>query len=196
MSVIDDPNHDSSLRIIDGRALINAITESEAQHSTELGEAFNINTKDILFDAGETGALLYYKHKQDLDLIIESVILGVSLPTGATVSELADITILKNPTTGTIIDDAVRIPVEENRDFSAGLTVEDSLIYKASDAGKTLTDGSDYIYGYAGTGRTVLPISTKLSNGNSVGVKIDPKISAGTNVRIYCALVVHLKRPT
>jgi hypothetical protein len=192
--IIDDPNHDSSLRVIGGRALINSISESEAQHSTELGEAFNINTKDILFDAGETGALLYYKHKQDLDLIIESVIVGISLPSGATLSESADLTILKNPTTGTIVSDAVRVSVEENRDFAAGLTVEDSLIYKASDAGKTFTNGSDYIYGYAGTGRTVLPISTKLSNGNSIGIKIDPKISAGTNVRIYCALVVHLKR--
>ena len=172
-----------------------ALTENEQNSALEGGNLFNINTGLIALTGTSDSACLYIKNDEapvngESALIISSIIIGL-FDRSATITDAAIATIIRNPTTGTIIDDASSITMKSNSNFgsSNGLS---SLCYKATGTGKTFTDGDDHAIVLLGDGRTPIPeLNIDLPKGSSIGVNIDLNTSGGANV--YIAVVAYRK---
>jgi hypothetical protein len=172
-----------------------AVTENEQNSAAEHGYLFNINTGIIALTGTSDSAVLYFKNNEspldsESNFIITTMIFGL-YNRSATVTDSATATIIRNPTAGTIVDDATPCDMISNSNFGSSNTL-DSLIYKAAASGKTLTDGADHAIVLLSEGRTTAPeLNIDLAKGSSLGVKIDLNTSGGADV--YVAIVGYRK---
>jgi len=170
------------------------VTESEQNSAVEDGQAFNINTGIIALTGSSDSALFYMKNNEsplngDSNVVIDSIIVGINT-ISATITESPILTIIRNPTAGTVVSDATACPMKSNSNFGSA-NVLDSIIYIGAD-GKTLTDGTDHAIVLCKEGRTTIPeLAIDLPKGGSLGVKLDLNTSGGANV--YIAVVCHRK---
>lgn len=173
-----------------------AVTENEQNSAAEHGYLFNINTGIIALTGTSDSAVLYFKNNEsaingESNIIITSLIFGL-YTRSATITDTATATLIRNPTAGTIIDDANAASMISNSNFGSSNTLDDSLIYSASATGKTLTDGTDHAKVILVEGRTAAPeLNIDLSKGSALGVKIDLNTSGGADV--YVAAVCYRK---
>lgn len=177
---------------INGRneAHVFSISESEAQAATEEGDAYNINTGDITLTTSTSSALLYFKNDEEQDVIVEAIALGFKNTT-CTDTNLG-VYVVRNPSTGTIIDDASAVGMNQNRNFGSSKTLKSTtLAYKASAQSKTFTNGDDIILINANKdNRTYAGINIEVPRGSSIGIRVD---SASLATTAYAALIIHVK---
>jgi len=167
-----------------------AVTETEAQAASEVGDAYNINTGDIISIASGNASLIYFKNDEEADIIIEAMAIGLRGFTNLT--DMAVITVIRNPTTGDIVSDATAVAMNQNRNFGSSKTLKSTtLAYKGKNAG-TFTDGDNIVQFYQGNNsRLFAGINLEVPRGSAVGIKVEGGgATAGT---AYAALVMHLK---
>jgi hypothetical protein len=171
-----------------------AVTEDEQNSAAENGQLYNISTGIIPLTGTSDSAVLYFKNNEspingESNFIITTLIFGL-YTRSTTVTDSATATIIRNPTAGTIVDNATVVPMESNSNFGSSNTL-DSLIYKGAD-GYTLTDGTDHAVILLTEGRTTAPrLNINLPKGSSLGVKVDLNTSGGAD--FYCAVVGYRK---
>jgi|GEM_PF-6661962 len=171
----------------ENRMWARVITESEAQHASEEGDAYNINTGIMLVTGSTTIAGLYIKNTETRNLIIEAVAVGIG--TGSALNP-AVVRIVRAPTLGTIISDANVVDMNANRNFNSSKTLS-SLAYKGS-LGSTFTDGAPVAQFFqTHNGRLFATINFILPQGTAMGVSINPNLTAGTS-SVYIAAIVNL----
>lgn len=175
-----------------GSGLVRCASRTRAQDATEVGEGYNLNTGVIGLTVATETAILYYKHFEDTALEVDTLIIGIE-DNLTDANATSKITIVRNPTAGTIVSGATAGDILLNRNFGNVTALDASTFYKGAAGGSTLTDGADFIIAYGGYGRTVLPIDVVLQKGNSIGVKLDLRANTGT-VNVYAALVCNLKQ--
>jgi hypothetical protein len=172
------------------RLYTNAITVSEDQQATKLGNSFNINSGIItLTDAADT-PVLYVKNNEEQALHITAIAVGLGPSTGGS-GGIPKVTVIRQPTAGTIVDNATAVDINSNRNFgsSNSLTVD---AYKGA-TGNTMTDGTDHLILFqTANGRLFATIDEILPKGSSIGIKIDPQAS-NTSMDVYAALICHLE---
>lgn len=194
--IIENGVGDATKARVDGNNQLHvfATTENEQNSAAEYGQLYNINTGAIALTGSSDSAVLYFKNNEapingESNIIISTVIFGVYGRT-ATITDSATATIIRNPTAGTIVDDATAVDMKSNSNFGSSNTL-DSLVYKGAD-GKTLTDGTDHAIVLIPEGRTTAPeLNLDLAKGSSLGIKIDLNTSGGANV--YVAIVCYRK---
>lgn len=86
----------------ENRLYVKSITESEFDHATSKGEAYNINTEFITVTGSSETPLLYLKNNEDKDLVLAAWFIGTDNSSG-TATRLSLMRVYSNPTTGTII---------------------------------------------------------------------------------------------
>lgn len=163
------------------------------QHSANhAGDAYNINTGIITLTSGSESAVLYFKNTDSTKIfVVNAIAVGLGPSTNGVSTEIPKITIVRNPTAGTVVSDATNVDVNSNRNFgmSTSLTAD---VYKGAEA-KTLTDGTDHIIFYqVANGRLFAPIDEILPNGSAIGIKIDPQAS-NSSMTCYAALICHVE---
>lgn len=167
-----------------------SVSESEAQEATELGDGYNINTGVIGLTSSTESGVLYFKNGESRRFIVEAIAVGVG--SAGTVTDVSQITLVKNPTGGTLISNATAVDINENRSFGSSNTVASSLAYKGAE-GNTVTGGDDaLLFFQPAGGRLIADIQLELNPGNSIAVKIDTNTSSGTT-NVYAAVIGHLK---
>jgi hypothetical protein len=168
---------------------IRGVTETDAQAANSAGGAYNLNTGWItLTDAADT-PVAYLKNNEDQDLHVEAFAVGVDASTGGD-SVFTRITVVKNPTAGTIISSPTNADIKSNRNYGSKKTLTADW-YKGA-TGNTMTDGEDHIiFGHNDGNRLFAVISEVLPKGSSLGVKVDPPAN-NTSMDVYVALIVHL----
>ena len=114
-----------------------SVTEPEGLHSTEGGDAYNINTGLISITGDAT--LQYIKNNEDKDLVIEAIAIGSF--EGITHSDDPYITLVRNPTGGDLISDATAVSMNQNRNFGSNKTLSADA-YKGKVSG-TVTGGDN-----------------------------------------------------
>jgi hypothetical protein len=190
--IVNDGTGKGSALKIDGnnRAHTQSVTESEAIHSTELGDAYNLNTGLISITGDAT--LLYLKNNEDKDFVIEAIALGSF--EGITHSDDPYITVVRNPNGGDLISDATTTGVmNQNRNFGSNKTLVADF-YKGKVSG-TVTGGNDIaILQATPGGRSFYTINFVLPKGSSVAVKLTANVSSGS-ANWYGALIGYLKDP-
>jgi hypothetical protein len=107
-----------------------SITRSNTQDATIKGNSYNINTGDIGLTSTTESAVLYFKSDEspvngETAFVVDAIAIGID--SLGTTSGMAKITIVKNPTAGTIVTNAVAVDMNENRNFGSSENL-DSLI--------------------------------------------------------------------
>jgi hypothetical protein len=173
------------------RLYTNSVTVSEDYQATKIGNSYNINTGVItLTDAADT-PIIYFKNNEEQSFHITAIAVGVGPSTGGS-GGIPKITVIRNPTTGTIISSTpTDVDINSNRNFGSSNTL-DVLAYKGA-TGDTMTDGSDHIIFFqTSSGRLFATIDEVIPKGSSLGVKFDPQAS-NTSQDVYVALIGHLE---
>lgn len=192
--------------IIDGtgtgkRALVDSnnqlhtfsITEDEQRQAAELGNEYNINTGTINISTDSTTrtTLLYFKNDEDEDFIVTAVAVGLGTR-AATVTDSANVFIVRNPTSGTTITNANDVDINSNVNFGSNKTLKSTtLAYKGADTEGATSGGTDHALLYMTDGRLFAGLNIELPKGSSVAVEIDGNTSGSFNV--YAALIGYIK---
>jgi hypothetical protein len=175
------------------RAHVQAISESESLHSSEIGDGYNINTGQIAYTGAGESSVIYFKNDEATDFVVEALAIGND--GGGTYSARPLLTLIANPTGGDIITDATAVAANANRNFGSNKNLgSGTLTYKGKEGG-TITGGETVaILQSTQDGRDFFTINFILPKGASFGVKIDNNLSSGT-ANIYAAIIGFLKDP-
>jgi hypothetical protein len=166
-----------------------AVTETISAHTAIRGNAYNFNTGTINLTSANKSALAYIKNNEDEAIVVTAAIYLIGNTTGGSAAADTLIQIERNPTGGTIVDNATtQAPVNRNFGSTNTLAVD---AYKGAE-GYTLTGGTVAIESiFSGVGRQVVgSIEMNLEKGNSIGVTVTPKTS-NTSQDFQIALVVY-----
>jgi hypothetical protein len=166
------------------------VTKSEARKAAIDGNSYNISTGLIAYTGDADEGLLYFKNDEVASVLVETITFGVGL-VSATIADTMVFSIIRNPTTGTLISAASAATVS-NRDFGSSTTLASTtLSYKGAD-GSTVTDGTVFgvFYAAAGGGITITETNIVVPRGQSFAIKVDSNTSGGMNV--YASAAIHL----
>jgi len=167
-----------------------ATTETRALDRTHSGKSYNINTGTIALTSSTASGVLYFKNNESSNFIVEAIAVGVG--SAGTTTEMSTITLIRNPTTGTLISGASAVSMNQNRNFANPASLSDSLSYKGAE-GNTVTDGDAIAQFFQGAGgRLFAGIGFELQKGNSLAITIDTNTSSGTT-NVYAALIGYLE---
>lgn len=177
MQIQDGTGSGYRAQVTDGNKLLTqSVTESQADHHSEVGKRFNINTGDItLTGNATTSAVLYFKNNEDQDFHVTIVVFNLGNSTGGTGDTLIEL--IKNPTAGTIVSNAVAVSVNSNFNFGSALDLS-ATAYKGAE-GYTLTDGTVFASTRsASNGRIALTLGDIIiPKGSSIGIKYTTQAS-------------------
>ena len=172
---------------VDGRLHTRAESVTLEEQRSLDGFGFNFNTGMMSMSDGSENALCYFKYTGSKTYHLTALAVGIGDLSG-TISNPVFITLVKNPTSGTIIDNTVDGDINANRNFSAPNIIDGSF-YKGVD-GDTMTDGTDaFLTHVNGNSRVFATTNFVLGPQNSVGVKIQLNATSGGD--LYVAFVGH-----
>lgn len=186
MPTIDDGTGKGKAAEVDGRHRLKtrAVSETATQAANDLGDAYNINTGTVTISA--TTALIYYKNTGANDFVLDAIALGVG---AGTFDGSLTLTVIRNPTTGTIIDGGAAVDMNQNRNFSSTQSLSADIFKGAS--GNTFTNGADIAQFFtSGQGRLFATVDFVIPQGASFGLRLDPNLTSGS-VDVYAALIGH-----
>jgi len=153
-----------------------SISQPELQHAVVNQRGFSINTGNVTITT--SSALLYFKNDEDNPFIIDKLIVGIG---SGSSSDIGEITLVRNPTAGSLIDSASAVSISQNMNFTGSSAFKGTtLTYKGEDT-STLTDGNDIQILYQDLASNVVysDVNFRLPKGTAVGVKVNPYLSAG-----------------
>jgi hypothetical protein len=173
------------------RLHVRAVNTPEAMEANIQGDAYNINSGVITLTSATDSAVIYVKNNEDRDLHVSAIAVGLGPSPAATTAETPVITVIRNPTAGTIVSSAVAVDINSNRNYGSSKTLSVDA-YKGN-SGLTLTDGVDHLLFFQPEdGRLFAGIDELLTKGDSIGVKIDPA-AGNTSMNCYAAIICHLE---
>jgi hypothetical protein len=172
-----------------------SVTETEQKQAAELGNEYNVNTGTIAFSTNSSTrtTLVYLKNDEDEDYIITALAIGLGTRS-ATVSDAANVYIVRNPTSGTTITNANAVDMKSNTNFGSNKTLKSTtLVYKGADGEGATSGGTDHGILYMSDGRLFASLNIELPKGSSVAIEFDGNTSGTFNV--YAALIGYIKSP-
>lgn len=174
---------------IEGRLFTNSIQISDDTAKAQNGDAYLVNSTDATLTSDNESATFYFKNNEDRDVIITKLAIALGFSTGGAATELVIASVVRNPTGGTVISEAVNALVG-NRNFGSNNSITvDAFV---GGEGKTLTGGTVLISNRAvAPGIGILDTPLVLTKGSSVGVKIAPT-TGNTSMLTATALDIHL----
>lgn len=177
---------------------VNAVTRtSSADAIVHRGDGYNLNTGPIVLTTANESAVFYVKNNESLkELIISNFVVQLGASTGGTVGAETITKVLRNPTVGTIVSNAVDCDIPAiNQNFGSTRQFNGDTFKGAE--GYTLTDGvliadarlpNSPNVAFFEAGETVLP------PGTSIGVKFTPPAS-NTSMSVSFAFRTYLQEP-
>ena len=191
---IQDGSGNSYLASVDvnNRLRTFAITEPDVDNASELGNSYNYNTGVISLTSSNTSAVFYIKNNDDTAIIVPTLFYLLGNSTGGSGDVL--ITVLRNPTTGTIIDNAVDMEMAGvNRNFGSSKSLlTDS--YKGAE-GTTFTNGDkviESIFNQSPTRAAISVGAVVVPKGSSIGIEITPA-AGNTSLDVEFAASVYIR---
>jgi hypothetical protein len=170
------------------RIYTRSVIASQTQEAMRNGDAFNLNTGDIALSSADASAIIYMKNNETRGFHITDFAIGIGVLPGPT--EIAKVVLIRNPTSGTIISNAVAVDMNQNRNFGSAAVI-DATAYKGAE-GDTFTSGDDAAQFFVtGNGRLFASLDFVLPQGASIGITID--LNDSTGGLVYAALIGHLE---
>lgn len=193
MAHIEDPSTGYKAKVTK-RNEVNtfSVTESESEFANTKGDVYNLNSGEITSLTAGDASLLYFYNDEDVDYVLSALAVGIRGFTG--LSDMATVTIVRNPTGGDLITDATAASINSNSNFGSSRTTSTgTLLYKGKAAG-TISGGDDHAILYIGNNsRLYASLPIEIPKGSSIAIKVDSDATAGS---AYCALVGYFKDST
>jgi len=185
---IRDPSTGTGAKVDSNQFLkVRGFTEVVEHYSLQNGKAWNINTGNITLTSACSSAVLYVSYTGEEELDINSFIHLLGTSTGGCGDWTVEV--IRNPTAGTIIDNATTFTIY-NRNFGSNVTL-DATVYKGAE-GYTFTDGEVAIQSIIdSSGRNVVGVPIHLTKGTSMGIKITPP-PGNTSATIQTAITPYI----
>ena len=192
MAIIQDSSTGKTARVnLDNTLAVHSISLTEAEHASDLGDSYNINSGLItLTSAGESG-IIYFKNNEDRNIHIDSIIIILGNTTGGATTDSTRVRIYANPTTGTLISTALAADIVQNRNLGATSALAADT-YKGAE-GNTITDGDNLLESLLSPGnRVAFGLDLTLPKGKSIGVSLEPNDS-NTSMKCMAAFNCHIE---
>ena len=172
----------------EGRLFTNSITLDDDTAKAQTGDAYIGITNIVTVTSDNESAILYVKNLESRDIVLELIGIQTGVATGASAT-LGITKLIRNPTGGTIVSEAVAMTVS-NRNYGSSNTLNADT-FKGGE-GKTLTGGTESViaissYPGGGSFTTTLVIP----KGSSAGIKMTPPTGT-TSADISLSFNVHL----
>ena len=177
---------------VDGRLHVDSIGTDREAYSSQSGTSFNLNTGRItLTNGATTNAVMYVKNNESSPLVLTNFFYQTGASTGG--SGNIYVSILRNPTAGTIVSGATAGDINVNRNFGSSRTL-DVTFYKGA-TGSTFTDGTTALESILATATQRIAISAgaiTLPKGSSVGINFTTPTS-NTSMVVEFAIACYLE---
>lgn len=174
MRIIDGKGTGNEARVDDNNRLhTEAVSRNALTEAVFQGKAFNFNTGDMTLTTANESAIGYMSYTGDEPFVIKEILFIIGASTNGTGDGTAKI--YRNPTGGTIVDNAVDIEISANRDFSSSIQPS-GLMYKGAE-GYTTTGGTTFAETTRSSFGTVIAIDAAeiiLRKGNSISLSWQP----------------------
>jgi hypothetical protein len=193
--IIENGVGDAKKALVDSNNQLHtfSITEDEQRAAAKQGNEYNINTGTIAFSTNSTTrtSVLYFKNDEDQDFVVTAVAVGLGTRS-ATVSDAANVYIVRNPTSGTTITNANNVDMNSNTNFSSNKTLKSTtLAYKGADGEGATSGGTDHALLYMTDGRLFASLNIELPKGSSLAIEFDGNTSGTFNM--YAAMIGYVK---
>lgn len=181
----------------ENRLEVDSVGVSGEDNAIRVGEGWQIASAgggagNISFTASQQTAMLYFDNTGDLDIVVDRVVIILGTATGGTGDW--SFRLIRNPTGGTIIDNAVAAGVSNSNHGSAG--AYPGVAYRSLTPVSTGVAGTNYDTLTGGSGavqplkqtidRVILPVGRRIPRGFSLGCTLTPP----TGTTAASALVV------
>ncbi len=192
MAIIEDGATGKTARVnLDNTLAVHSITISEAEHATDLGQSYNINSGTVTLTTAGVSGVLYFKNNENINVHIDHIIILLGNTTGGLATDSTTIKVLSNPTTGTVISGATDADIVQNRNIGASSALE-ADVYKGGE-GLTFTNGEELVASLLSPGdRAAFVLDITIPKGKAIGITIEPNDST-TNMKVMAALVCHIE---
>jgi hypothetical protein len=158
------------------RMLVQSVVITEEDDAISRGDGYQIASGPVTFTGANQTAVLYTKNDDDRDFVLDRAVLILGSAVGATATADWTVQVLRNPTGGTIIDNAVAAGISNSNHGSANIPT--GLNYKGVES-DTFTDGTGAPQPIKQSiDRIILPLGRRLPKGTSIGFRVTPP--AGT----------------
>jgi len=192
MAIIQDAATGKTARVnLDNTLSVHAVTIPEAEHATDLGDSYNVNSGLItLTTAGESG-ILYFKNNEDRNVHIDGLVTILGPSTGGLTTDITRVRVYGEPTTGTLISAATTADIVRNRNIGVTSALQ-ADIYKGAE-GATVTDGILFLDALQAPGITVpIAIDITIPKGKSIAFTYEPNDS-NTSMKVMAAFNCHIE---
>ena len=192
MAIIEDGATGKTAKVnSDNTLAVHSITISEAEHASDLGQSYNVNSGLITLTSAAESGVLYFKSNENVNVHIDSIIIILGPSTGGSATDTTQVRLYSNPTTGTLISGATDADTVENRNIGASSTL-DALAYKGA-TGNTITDGTILLESLVSPGsRAVFNIDITVPKGKAIAISYEPNDS-NTSMKVMAAFSCHVE---
>jgi hypothetical protein len=172
-NIQDGSGTKNKLRITgQNRALVQAVIITEEDNAITTGDGYQIASTPVSFTGPTGSAVLYTKNDDDRDFVLDRAVLILGSAVGAGTTDDWTFQVLRNPTSGSIIDNAVAAGISNSNHGSANIPT--GLNYKGVQE-DTFVDGSGAPQPIKQSiDRIILPLGRRLPKGTSIGFKLTP----------------------
>jgi hypothetical protein len=118
-----------------------SVSKSSSEQAIIEGRGFNVSTGLITLTSDSESGVGYFKYNGDGLLIIKEILVILGDSTGG--SGVGRVEIIRNPSGGTVIDNAVDVSTAANRNFASAVLLNGDA-YKGAE-GNTLTGGTSFV---------------------------------------------------
>ena len=192
MAILQDAATGKTAKVNQDNTLsTHSITISEAEHATDLGQSYNINSGLITLTSAAESGILYFKNNEDIAVHIDSIIVILGPSTGGAATDTTRVRVYSDPTTGTLISGASAADSVENRNVGTTSALA-SLAYKGA-TGNTITDGTVLIESLVSPGnRAPIIIDLTIPKGKAIAISYEPNDS-NTSMKCMAAFACHIE---
>ena len=184
--ILDGTGAEYQARVDDrNRLWTDSVSRTQLEYAILRGRGYNISTGSMTLTTDSASAVGYFKYTGNFSIVIKEILVILGDSTGG--SGVGLITLLKNPTAGTIVTNAVPVSAASNRDFSSSVVLP-AVAYKGAE-GDTFTDGETFAITSRNTSAQIVNFDAApivLRKGNSIGIKFQPA-SGNTSQSIIVA---------
>jgi hypothetical protein len=152
--------------------LAQSVVITEEDDAISRGDGYQIASGLLTFTAPSASAVLYTKNEDDRDFVLDRAVLILGSAVGAGTTDDWTFQVLRNPTSGSIIDNAVAAGISNSNHGSANIPT--GLNYKGVQE-DTFVDGAGAPQPIKQSiDRIILPLGRRLPKGTSIGFKLTP----------------------
>ena len=169
------------------RMVVEAVTFDREDDAISSGVGYQLTSGQVLYTntgAGVPTGVFYMENKEDVDVVLDRVVFMVGTPTGATGDWFHRI--IRNPTGGTLITNAVPGGISNSNHGSANILNGGDFIYKGVE-GDTVTGGTGVpLPVHTSSNRILFPIGRRIPKNQSFAIEVTRNNRRFKRYRLSC----------